>query len=72
MIGTTQAAADSPDESPVYVSIAEVAKHLGFGESTVRHWCTDKKIPSVKVGGRIRIPKTVLDPKNWKDGKFVG
>lgn len=58
------------DEEPVYISIGQFAKHFGLGESTVRHWCDRDVIPNIRIGRMIRIPIDVLEPQNWKDGKF--
>lgn len=62
---------DSPAErggGDAWVSIKEFASHFGLGESTVRHWCTQGKIPTIRLFGVIRIPRHLLDEENWMDG----
>lgn len=54
-----------------WASIPEFARHWGLGESTVRHWVRDGKIPAVYIHGVIRIPRETLDPRNWKEGHFI-
>ena len=62
---------DEPDgRTDGWVSIPEFARHWGLGESTVRHWVRDGKIPSVHLNGTIRIPRKTLNPNNWKENTF--
>lgn len=42
-------------------TVSEVQQLLGLGRSTTWDRIHDGSIPSVKVGGRVLVPKTALD-----------
>ena len=45
------------EEYPVMLTVKDVAEITGFHEHSVRRLCQEDKIPSMKIGGRLRIPK---------------
>lgn len=54
---------------PPYMSTKDVAKYLGIHEMTVYRMAKDKKIPAVKVGGKWKVNKELLDQWLLKDLK---
>jgi excisionase family DNA binding protein len=42
------------------MTVAEVATACGVTERTVRRWLRDRRLPALRVGGRIRIPERAL------------
>lgn len=42
-------------------SNVEAAEYLGLTPGTLRVWVSKKKIPYVKVGGKVRFRKSDLD-----------
>jgi excisionase family DNA binding protein len=44
-----------------YLSAAQVAQRLGISLRTVRRRIADGTLPSLKVGGAVRIPASVLE-----------
>lgn len=45
---------------PTLFTLDEVVSYLKVGKSTVRRWIQKGKLPSVKVGGRVRIKEDDL------------
>ena len=45
---------------PTMLTVKDVVEITGFAEGSVRRLCKEGKIPSMKIGGRIRIPKKYL------------
>jgi excisionase family DNA binding protein len=45
-----------------YLSAKETAERLGISLRTVRRRIADGSLPSVKIGGAVRIPASVLEP----------
>ena len=41
---------------PIYCSVVDAARALGVGRSTIYVWMTEKRLRSVRVGGRRLIP----------------
>ena len=48
------------EDYPTMLTVNETAEITGLHEGTIRRLCKDGKIPAVKIGGRIRIPKRFL------------
>ena len=44
-----------------YLTVPDVAELLQVNPQTVRRWIWKGKLPYVKVGGTVRIPKSGLD-----------
>lgn len=49
-------------EETRYLSAKETADRLGISLRTVRRRIADGSLPSVKVGGTVRIPASALEP----------
>lgn len=43
------------------MNINEAAEYLGFAVHTLYGWTSQKRIPHVKIGGRVRFDKRKLD-----------
>jgi len=48
-------------DETTYLSAAQVAERLGISLRTVRRRIADGSLPSVKIGGAVRIPPSVLE-----------
>jgi excisionase family DNA binding protein len=48
-----------------FMTVAEVAKALDLSEMRVYQLVRAREIPSVKLGGRIRVPRRAFD--DWLD-----
>ena len=44
-----------------FLNIQESSQYLGFAESTIYSWVSQRKIPFVKKGGRLRFDKQKLE-----------
>jgi len=44
-----------------YLKISEVAQYLGLGKSTAYRLMYAGKLPSVKIGGAVRVDRKALD-----------
>lgn len=53
-------------ETPVYYTPDEFAKIVHVHPNTVRLWAREGTIPSIRMGGLIRIPASALDVKDAK------
>lgn len=42
-------------------TVSEVAKILGIGRNTAYEVCRNGEIPTIKIGGRILIPRSAID-----------
>lgn len=42
-------------------TVAEAAKILGIGRNTAYEACNAGEIPTIRLGGRILVPKAALD-----------
>ena len=42
------------------LTVKDVVEITGLHEGSIRRLCKDGKIPAMKIGGRIRIPKKFL------------
>ena len=42
-------------------TVVEVAKILGIGRNTAYEVCRNGEIPTIKIGGRILVPRTAID-----------
>jgi len=40
-----------------YLTVPEVSVYLSLSEKTIYAWCSKGRLPSVKLGGAVRIPK---------------
>jgi excisionase family DNA binding protein len=45
-----------------YVNVSEAAHWFGLSESTIRNYVAAGDLPSLRMGGRILIPITALQP----------
>lgn len=54
---TPEAKAGYLADYPIMLTVNDAADITGFAVGSIRRLCKDGKIPSMKVGGRIRIPK---------------
>jgi excisionase family DNA binding protein len=43
------------------MNISEASEYLGFAVHTIYGWTSQKRIPHVKIGGRLRFDKEKLD-----------
>jgi excisionase family DNA binding protein len=43
------------------LTIREAAEYLGFSVHTIYGWTSQRRIPFVKMGGRLRFDKPTLD-----------
>ncbi len=44
-----------------YLSVKEVSQYLGFSVNTLYGWTSQRRIPFLKIGGRVRFDKAELD-----------
>jgi excisionase family DNA binding protein len=44
-----------------FLTIHEAAEYLGFAVHTLYGWTSQRRIPFVKIGGRVRFDKRKLD-----------
>ncbi len=51
---------DSP-EAPLLLRVQEAAKLLGVGRTTVFALVSDQKLPVVRIGRSVRIPREALE-----------
>ena len=49
------------------LSVADVGRILGLTQSVVRQLCREEKIPSVKIGRRVYIPRDELERQIERD-----
>ena len=42
-------------------TVPEVAKILGIGRNTAYEICRNGEIPTIKIGGRVLVPRTAID-----------
>jgi excisionase family DNA binding protein len=49
-------------EDTTYLTAAEAAVRLGISLRTVRRRIADGSLPSVKLGGAVRVPASALEP----------
>lgn len=42
-------------------TVIEVAEILGIGRNTAYESCRNGEIPSIRIGGRVLVPCTVID-----------
>lgn len=54
-----------------YLSAKETAQRLGISLRTVRRRIADGSLPSVKVGGAVRIPASALEPAAAASGSHA-
>ena len=43
------------------MNIQEASEYLGFAAGTIYSWTSQRQIPFVKIGGRLRFDKKKLD-----------
>ncbi|MBT8402060.1 MAG: helix-turn-helix domain-containing protein [Rhodothermia bacterium] len=44
-----------------FLNIEQAAEYLGFSVHTLYGWTSQRRIPFVKIGGRVRFDKQKLD-----------
>ena len=49
-------------EATTYLTAAQAAARLGISLRTVRRRIADGSLPSVKIGGAVRVPVSALEP----------
>ena len=49
-------------EDPTYLTAVQAAARLGISLRTVRRRIADGSLPSVKIGGAVRVPASALEP----------
>ena len=49
-----------------FMNINEASEYLGFAVQTLYSWTSQRRIPFVKIGSRIRFDKHKLD--KWIEG----
>ena len=54
---------------PQLLNIKECAERLRIPVGTIRNWCSQKRIPYVKVGGRCLFDPRELE--RWLEGSTV-
>ena len=42
-------------------TVTEVAKILGIGRNTAYEICRNGEIPTIKIGGRVLVPRTAIE-----------
>ena len=57
---TPEAKAKFLEDYPPMLTVRDVSEIMGFSEGAIRRLCKEDKIPNMKMGGRIRIPKKFL------------
>ncbi len=50
-----------PESTDSFLTVAEVATLLKLNQQTVRNWIDAGSLPAVRVGRRVRIPRSALD-----------
>lgn len=55
------------DEMPMFLSVSAVAKLLGISVSSGYELMHEKGFPSIKIGGRIVVPRDKL--KAWLEAR---
>ena len=60
MSPTPEMKAGMLEEYPTMLSVKDVSEIMGLSEGAVRRLCKQEKIPNMKIGGRIRIPKQCI------------
>ena len=48
-------------ESEEFLTVAEVAEMLKLNQQTVRNWIDQGSLPALRVGRRVRIPRSDLE-----------
>lgn len=48
-------------ETDRWLSVEEIAKHLGVSKETIYRWVEKKKIPASKVGRQWKFKMTLVD-----------
>lgn len=51
---------DSIDEQPLLLTLEEVGHHLRLGYRTIKHLVAEGHVPTVKVGGSVRVRRADL------------
>ena len=60
---------------PLLLRVAQAAELLGIPERTVYLWCQDGRLPVVRVGRVVRIPRHALEEwiaRNTQPARRVG
>lgn len=61
MLINSQRRAEQVIETALALSVADAAKMLGLGKSSMYELVRQKKIPHVRVGRRVLIPRRALE-----------
>lgn len=56
-------------QEPTMLTVAEVAIRMGVHRETVYGWVKSGSLPSVRVGGTIRIAPSALEARSTSDGE---
>ena len=54
---------------PAFLNVEDVSEILSHTEWTIRKWCREKKIRSVKIGKRILLKREWIDEFIKKEGE---
>lgn len=54
------------------MSVSDASSALGLTQSVVRQLCREEKIPSVKIGRRVYIPRDELERQLERDMRGKG
>lgn len=65
---TTTASSNSSDDAAQFLSVKHFAQLADMGESTVRKMVHDGRLPAIRFGETIRIPRSVVDPHTEEGG----
>ena len=60
---------NSFDEMPMFLNVSTVAKLLGISTSSGYELMHEKGFPSIKIGGRIVVPRDKL--KAWLEARMT-
>ena len=61
------ATATTPQPAPALLTVREFAERAGLSECSIRRHISDGTLPSVRMGGAIRIPASALRPASVDD-----
>jgi excisionase family DNA binding protein len=52
---------EAPEEAPATVSVPAAGRVLGLGRNAAYRAAKDGSLPSIRVGGRVLVPKRALE-----------
>lgn len=62
-IGSQPSAEDTAPPLPsdeLFFTVAEIAKTLKISDQTVRNWIDAGRLPALRIGRRVRVPRTAF------------